>query len=122
MAAALPDAEPMPDDGALPDAALAGRRQRPFGIYVHVPFCASRCGYCDFNTYTADQLPGASRDDYPDLVLAELAQARRVLGAEQPRYGRCSSVAAPPPCCRPRRWPGSWPASTPRSGWRRTPR
>ncbi|GAA1320734.1 radical SAM family heme chaperone HemW [Actinocatenispora thailandica] len=74
----------MPDDGALPDAALAGRRQRPFGIYVHVPFCASRCGYCDFNTYTADQLPGASRDDYPDLVLAELAQARRVLGAEQP--------------------------------------
>ena len=25
---------------------------RPFGIYVHVPFCATRCGYCDFNTYT----------------------------------------------------------------------
>ncbi|MGV7360672.1 radical SAM family heme chaperone HemW, partial [Mycobacterium kansasii] len=29
---------------------------RPFGIYVHVPFCATRCGYCDFNTYTADEL------------------------------------------------------------------
>lgn len=29
---------------------------RPFGMYVHVPFCATRCGYCDFNTYTPAEL------------------------------------------------------------------
>jgi len=82
VAADLPDAEPAPDDGALPAQALAGLPDRPFGVYVHVPFCATRCGYCDFNTYTADQLPGASRSEYPELVLSELALARRVLGGD----------------------------------------
>ena len=28
---------------------------QPLGIYVHVPFCAVRCGYCDFNTYVSTQ-------------------------------------------------------------------
>lgn len=27
-----------------------------FGLYIHVPFCATRCGYCDFNTYTPVEL------------------------------------------------------------------
>jgi oxygen-independent coproporphyrinogen-3 oxidase len=53
---------------------------------VHVPFCASRCGYCDFNTYTAAELgPGASRDSYAGLAIAEVALARKVLGAAAPR-------------------------------------
>ncbi|MCX6473098.1 MAG: coproporphyrinogen III oxidase, partial [Rhodococcus sp.] len=38
---------------ALPARSLEGVGKRPFGIYIHVPFCATRCGYCDFNTYTA---------------------------------------------------------------------
>jgi putative oxygen-independent coproporphyrinogen III oxidase len=53
-----------------------------FGIYVHIPFCASRCGYCDFNTYTAAELgPGASRDGYAAQAIAEVAFARKVLSA-----------------------------------------
>jgi len=76
-----PPGEPVPADGALPSAALDGLGQRPFGVYVHVPFCVTRCGYCDFNTYTADQLgPGASRDAYAAQAISEIRLARRVLG------------------------------------------
>ncbi|HEU5157622.1 MAG TPA: radical SAM family heme chaperone HemW [Streptosporangiaceae bacterium] len=81
MPATLPDGEPVPADGALPDGALAGLGTRPFGFYVHVPFCVTRCGYCDFNTYTAAELGlGASRASYADTVIAEIRLARRVLG------------------------------------------
>ncbi len=73
----------MPPDGALPGAALAGVGTRGFGVYVHVPFCASRCGYCDFNTYTAEE--GVTPDGYVDAVLAELTLARRVLADAPPR-------------------------------------
>ncbi len=49
-------------------------------MYVHVPFCASRCGYCDFNTYTASELGGGvSRETYADTVLQELALAKRTI-------------------------------------------
>jgi oxygen-independent coproporphyrinogen-3 oxidase len=67
----------------LPSGALAGVGERPFGVYVHVPFCTVRCGYCDFNTYTASELgsrPGASRASYADAAIAEIRLARRVLG------------------------------------------
>jgi putative oxygen-independent coproporphyrinogen III oxidase len=79
---APPDGDPVPADGALPAAALDGLGTRPFGLYVHVPFCVTRCGYCDFNTYTAAELgSGASRDSYHGQAIAEIALARRVLGA-----------------------------------------
>jgi oxygen-independent coproporphyrinogen-3 oxidase len=52
---------------------------------VHVPFCQTRCGYCDFNTYTATELGnGASRDSYAGLATAEVRFARQVLGAAVP--------------------------------------
>ena len=116
----LPDGEPAPADGALPARALAGRA-RPFGVYVHVPFCASRCGYCDFNTY----VPGrAARDGYVDAVLAEWALAERVLGGAPPAATRCSSAAARRRCSRPASSRGCSPRSrarpAPRSPSRRT--
>jgi oxygen-independent coproporphyrinogen-3 oxidase len=80
MAGALPDGEPVPTDGSLPDSALTQVGRDGFGVYVHVPFCASRCGYCDFNTYTASELGGgASREGYADAVLSELALAAGVV-------------------------------------------
>jgi len=84
--ATLPDGDPVPADGALPASALEGLGERPFAFYVHVPFCVTRCGYCDFNTYTAAELgPGASRESYADTAVAEIRLARRVLGdAELP--------------------------------------
>ncbi|MDT0345297.1 radical SAM family heme chaperone HemW [Streptomyces litchfieldiae] len=89
MPSALPDGEPVPADGALPAAALAGAADRPLAFYLHVPYCATRCGYCDFNTYTADELRGsggaaASRENYAGLVEQEIRLARKVLG-DDPR-------------------------------------
>ncbi|MFB9195962.1 radical SAM family heme chaperone HemW [Actinomadura verrucosospora] len=81
MPSTLPDGDPVPADGALPGAALDGLGKRPFAFYVHVPFCVTRCGYCDFNTYTATELgPGASRDSYAETAIREVRMARRVLG------------------------------------------
>ena len=87
MPSTLPDGEPVPSDGALPSWALRGLSGHPFGVYVHVPFCTVRCGYCDFNTYTAADLgdvPGASRASYHDAAVAEVDLARRVLGDDAP--------------------------------------
>ncbi len=83
MPSVLPEGELAPADGSLPEEALEGLGSRPFGFYVHVPFCTVRCGYCDFNTYTASELgeaPGASRATYADAVVAEIRRARAVLG------------------------------------------
>jgi len=79
-----PAGDPAPSDGRLPAGALDHLGRQPFGIYVHVPFCQTRCGYCDFNTYTAAELGnGASRDSYAGLATAEIRFARRVLGAAE---------------------------------------
>ena len=57
---------------------------RPFSIYVHVPFCASRCGYCDFNTYTASDLGGqVQRDTFDQVLISEVRLAARELGADR---------------------------------------
>ncbi|MFC5996865.1 radical SAM family heme chaperone HemW [Pseudonocardia hispaniensis] len=57
----------------------------PFGIYVHVPFCAARCGYCDFNTYTPSELAGsgASPEGWLAAVRRELARAAAVAGPRE---------------------------------------
>ncbi|HET8880325.1 MAG TPA: coproporphyrinogen III oxidase, partial [Arthrobacter sp.] len=78
MPSALPLGDPAPSDGLLPAQALEGAAGRAFGLYVHIPFCAVRCGYCDFNTYTATELGGgASQDAYAGTAVAEVEFAGR---------------------------------------------
>ena len=79
MPSALPLADAAPPDGALPASVAVGAAERNFGVYLHVPFCRVRCGYCDFNTYTSDELRGAKRTDYAGQAIAELALARDIL-------------------------------------------
>jgi putative oxygen-independent coproporphyrinogen III oxidase len=87
MPSAPPAGQPAPSDGTLPEQALHEIQRRPLGIYIHVPFCITRCGYCDFNTYTAAELgsePGASRAGYVAAAIQEIDLAARVLGSESP--------------------------------------
>ncbi len=74
MTSALPVGEPVPTGGPLPTGVAV---RSPFGVYLHVPFCASRCGYCDFNTYTGLTALHAS---WAEAAVAEVRLARRVLG------------------------------------------
>jgi hypothetical protein len=125
MPSTLPPGEAPPVDGALPGAALAELGRRPFGFYVHVPFCAVRCGYCDFNTYTALELgaaPGASQRTYAQAAVSEIRLARAVLGDAAPSSTRSSSEVARRPCCRQPIWRRcSWRCSR-SSAWRRVSR
>ena len=86
MPSALPDGDPAPPDGRLPGVSLATLAERPFGVYLHVPFCRVRCGYCDFNTYTLLELgpEGAGVSTFADAALNELALAGDVLGPDVP--------------------------------------
>ena len=87
MSPAAPgDGETAPDDGALPSSVVDGATQRRLGMYLHVPFCSTRCGYCDFNTYTALELGGpttgtASQATYAATAATEVRFAARVLAA-----------------------------------------
>ncbi|QGU07930.1 Oxygen-independent coproporphyrinogen-III oxidase 1 [Corynebacterium occultum] len=55
----------------------------PFGVYLHVPFCTTRCGYCDFNTYTAGELgSSASPESYLDALERELEMAAAKMAAD----------------------------------------
>ncbi|MBP0461203.1 radical SAM family heme chaperone HemW [Streptomyces montanisoli] len=101
MPSALPDGDPVPTTGELPPHALDGAAERPLGFYLHVPYCATRCGYCDFNTYTATELRGsggvlASRDNYADTLADEVRLARKVLG-DDPRPVRTVFVGGGTP-------------------------
>ena len=72
----LPRGEVAPKDGSLP---VVGDTATPFGVYLHIPFCTARCGYCDYNTYTATELRGVTRQSFVDDLLGEIAFAHRVL-------------------------------------------
>ncbi len=79
---ALPLGDPAPANGLLPAQTAEGAADRGFGLYVHIPFCSVRCGYCDFNTYTATELGGgASQAAYGGTAAEEVRFAARALAA-----------------------------------------
>ena len=50
---------------------------KPLSLYIHIPFCIAKCGYCDFNSYALDTLveKGHVDDDwarrYADALMEE---------------------------------------------------
>ncbi|PPF87640.1 coproporphyrinogen III oxidase [Subtercola sp. Z020] len=79
MGSALPLGDPAPLDGLLPPSAAERTHGHPFGVYLHVPFCRVRCGYCDFNTYTSSELRGVKQVDYAGQAVIEVGLAADVL-------------------------------------------
>ena len=55
------------------------KRERTFHAYVHVPFCVARCGYCDFNTYTSDELNGDLRSGFDQFLIKEIEASAEVI-------------------------------------------
>ncbi len=85
MPGAQPDGEPVPADGASRKARAAGWAGGRFGIYVHVPFCTTRCGSPTQHLHRrrARRGPGGSAvspENYASLAIAEIAFARAALG------------------------------------------
>ena len=76
--AQLPPGEPAPKNGILP-LRQGYESSDSFHAYIHVPFCRVRCGYCDFNTYTATELRGVSQDGFAAHLIAEIDFSKRVL-------------------------------------------
>ena len=79
MAGPLPIADPAPADGHLPAQVLNGASERSLHAYVHIPFCRVRCGYCDFNTYTATELDGVSQNDFASTLIKEIELSSAVM-------------------------------------------
>ena len=72
-------------DQAVVAACADADPDTPFGLYLHVPFCATRCGYCDFNTYTAGELGSSSSpESWRRAVAAELELAAGMLSPARP--------------------------------------
>jgi oxygen-independent coproporphyrinogen-3 oxidase len=79
--AALPEGSPAPLDGNLTN--LVDLINKPFSLYVHVPYCSKRCGYCDFNTYTPSELDREDQiESWLNSAVKEIELARRVLKEE----------------------------------------
>ncbi|WP_299062589.1 radical SAM family heme chaperone HemW [uncultured Actinomyces sp.] len=79
MSPRQPEGQAWDEYGRLRAELAEACAKRPLAIYVHVPFCQIRCGYCDFNTYTVGFGPGADRESYGQSALAEMRMGAGIL-------------------------------------------
>ena len=49
--------------------------QEPFSLYVHIPYCVSKCPYCDFNSHVVPDIPEAN---YTEALILELNHYARM--------------------------------------------
>ena len=87
--ASLPLGLPSPDSGVM-DFDI--HDQTPFSVYVHIPFCTVRCGYCDFNTYTSTELRGVTRQSFVEDLISEIRFSQQVFDTADVPYRTAQSV------------------------------
>jgi putative oxygen-independent coproporphyrinogen III oxidase len=91
-----------PNRVAFPSAGAHERRDEPFGVYVHWPFCLAKCPYCDFNSHVrhggVDEVRFLAAYLSDLTHLASLAPGRRVssifFGGGTPSLMGASTVGA----------------------------
>ena len=71
-----PAGSPWPTNNLL---GIAPNPAATLHAYLHIPFCVTRCGYCDFNTYTASELPGVAKQDFHEVLAREIDWSQQVL-------------------------------------------
>ena len=76
MSAALPLGLPWPESNLIPPRF---DEVKSFHAYVHIPFCEFRCGYCDFNTYTAKEIGGLSQSSFHESLITEINASADIL-------------------------------------------
>ena len=92
MAAPLPIGDKPPEDGEFTEVELSGSQSRTFHAYVHIPFCTVRCGYCDFNTYTATELGTVKQSDFANTLIQEISLSARILQESNAPSRKLTSV------------------------------
>lgn len=90
--AQMPDGDVAPISGLLPDSVTATSSGKTLHGYLHIPFCRVRCGYCDFNTYTSNELRGVTASSFLDDLADEIRFSRTVLHAANLPERKFSSV------------------------------
>ena len=53
-----------------------GREEQPLALYIHWPFCVSKCPYCDFNSHVRSSI---DQDEWREALLADLAHEAALL-------------------------------------------
>ena len=76
MPSTLPVGLKWPSDNRIPPLDSI---ERSFHAYVHIPFCVARCGYCDFNTYTSEELNGDLRSGFDAHLSQEISRSKKAL-------------------------------------------
>jgi oxygen-independent coproporphyrinogen-3 oxidase len=79
LAAPLPLGDKPPANGLFSTSEIAGSESRSFHAYVHIPFCTVKCGYCDFNTYTASELGTLKQSDFAATLIQEISLSANIL-------------------------------------------
>jgi oxygen-independent coproporphyrinogen-3 oxidase len=79
LAAPLPLGDKPPEHGLFSATEILGSESRSFHAYVHIPFCTVKCGYCDFNTYTSNELGTLKQSDFAATLIGEISLSANIL-------------------------------------------
>ena len=88
----FPKGELAPADGLIPLRAAVSSIDKTFHAYVHVPYCKARCGYCDFNTYTSEEIGSSSQGTFAQTLIKEIEFSAGVLENSRIPARRLSTV------------------------------